>query len=450
MSVDHCNYNWDAPFREQQERAARLLPGGVSASIRANKTLGFPLYVERGEGAFVRGVDGKDYLDMCMSHGAAIHGHGHPAIVAAVKKVLDQGILCSYETSWQSEAAKRIVDVVPCAELVRFTLSGSEGVKYMLRVAREYTGRNKILKFEGHFHGYDDYVLYNYATPLDKRTPVTGERSMLSPYRQSAGFPEVLDEYVVVVPFNDRDAVLRAMEVHSKDLAAIILEPIAWNMGCVFPEDGFLPFLRDLTTENGTLLLFDEILSCFRTGLSCAQGYYGVNPDLCTLGKSLSGGLPITALTGSREVMGHLKPLGAAEHSGTYMGHLTGVAATIASLELLQRREHFEQAHALGNALVDGLNELFTRAGVVGCAQGIGDRFGIYFGMASPPRDYREVAGYDAALTQAYAKGMFQRGIYMLDAHGPKPVHHGFSSAHSQEDVARFLSASEDTLNDIS
>lgn len=433
-------------FRASYAAAQRSLPGGVSASIRFNKTLGFPFYVQRGEGARVQGVDGRWYLDMCMSHGAAVHGHNNECLKRAVADVLDMGIVCSYETPVHRELAELIVELVPCAELVRYTLSGTEAVKYMLRVAREYTGKSKVLKFEGHFHGYDDYILYNYATPLNQRTFLGQGGSYLAPYRQSGGIPDDLDEHVIVIPFNDTQALEQALEEHGGEIAAVIMEPIALNMGCVFPEDGYLAFVREATQQHGVLLLFDEILSGFRTGTSCAQGYYGVTPDLCTLGKALSGGLPLSVFTGRREIMEHVRPLGEAEHSGTFMGHLVGVSAARESLRMLKDPRHFERTHTLGERLYAGLREVFERTGTVAVVQGIGDRFGIYFGLRTAPRNYEQAAQYDAGATQAFVRGMFKRGVYMLDAHGPKPVHHGFSAAHTEEDIDYFLGAAEETL----
>jgi len=358
------------------------------------------------------------------------------------------GIMCSYETEYQSTVAKMIIDTVPCAEMVRFALSGSEAVKYMLRVARAYTGRRKILKFEGHFHGYEDYIVFNYAQPLLERKYIPST-PYLVPFCQSSGIPSEIKEFIIVVPFNDRTAVEKAFEENREDIAAVILEPIAFNMGCVLPDAGFLEFLRDITSENGSLLLFDEILSGFRTGPACAQGYYKVVPDLCTLGKAIAGGMPLSVFAGKAEIMAHVKPVGGAEHSGTFMGHLTGVMAAKASLEKLLRNEHFETTKRLGDQLYSGLTEIFKHSPIPACVQGIGDRFGIYFGMDQPPRNYEEVARYDARATQAFVKGMFDRGIYMLDAHGPKPVHHGFSAAHSEEDINMFLNAAEEVVRGL-
>jgi len=431
------------------EAASEVLPGGVSASIRYNKSLGFPVYFERAYGSRVRGIDGREYLDLCMSHGAAVHGHGHEKIKKAMQHVLDLGILCSYETTYHTQLAKMIVDAIPCAEMVRFALSGTEGVKYMLRIAREYTGKTRILKFEGNFHGYDDYILFNYAQPVEERRFRDADETTLEPYAQSGGIPRDIANHVVVVPYNDQAAVERAFERNKDELAGVIVEPIAWNMGCVFPDSGFLAFLRDITAENGSLLLFDEILSGFRTGLSCAQGYYGVTPDLCTLGKALSGGLPLSVCAGKREIMECLRPKGSAEHSGTFMGHITGILAAIASLKLLSEPRHFEVTYSLGQKLHDGLAGILRRLGIRGCTQGVGDRFGIYFGLETPPRNYYEVGQYDSEMTSDFAREMFSRGVYMLDAHGPKPVHHGLSSAHSDRDIDTFLDAAEESLKKV-
>jgi len=269
------------------DAARKYLVSGGSASARWNKALNRPLYFKKGVGSRLIDYDGNEIIDMCCSHGGSIMGHGHPEVVSRIQEALDMGILCSYETEFQGQLAKKIVDMVPSAELCRFTCSGTEATMHAIRLARDYTGRDMIIKFEGHFHGYHDYVQYSWAPHADEMGPYDSPSKV--PF--SSGMPEVLKDYITIVPFNDFDALEAAVNKNRDKLAAVILEPINYNIGCVVPDKEYMNKMRELTAENGIVLIYDEILSAFRTGPDCAQGYFGVTPDLCCIGKCVAGGI---------------------------------------------------------------------------------------------------------------------------------------------------------------
>jgi len=296
------------------QQAQRYLPGGVSATARANAAVGHPLYVSRGDGSRLYDVEGREYIDMCLSHGASLLGHNHPALKAAVAQALDLGIICSCETEHHVALARRVTEFVPCAELVRFAGSGTETVMHALRLARTATGRDKIIKFEGHFHGYTDALNFSVAPPPDQAGPAAAP----TPTRNRQGPAEC--------PPGHRhrsvqrsQALQEAFAAHGPETAALVLEPVNYDQGCIVPKPGFLQLCRDLCDRYGVVLFFDEVLTAFRVALGGAQQYLGVTPDLCVLGKAFGGGLPISAVAGRRAIMQHLRPLGRSEMSGTYL-----------------------------------------------------------------------------------------------------------------------------------
>ena len=420
--------------------AQRYIPGGVSASARVNKAIGHPLFIARGDGPRIYDVDGRSYVDMCVSHGASLLGHNHPKIKAAVARALDLGIICSYETEYHSAAAKKITEVVPCAEMVRFSGTGTETVMHALRLARAFTGRSKIIKFEGHFHGYCDYIFYSSAPPLS----LAGPASAPVPYAQCAGIPEEIQDLIVVVPFNDPDALEAAFAQHGPATAALILEPVNFDAGCVIAKPHFLELCRELCTRYGSLLFFDEVLTAFRIALGGAQEYYGVAPDLAVLGKAIGAGVPISAIVGSREIMLHLRPVGDSEHSGTYMAHLTGVLAAQAALDVYSQPGFYERLKDVGDRFYAGFQEIIDRSGVPARLQHLGPRFCIYFGLTEEVTNYRQVALQDEKLLLTFIAGCIQRGVYFHVS-----PHHGFSAAHTDADLAEALNGIEGAMGDV-
>ena len=420
--------------------ARQYLPGGVSASARANKAIGHPFYVSRGDGGRVCDLDGREYVDMCMSHGAALLGHNHPKIKAAVAKALDLGIICSYETEYHSALAKRVTENVPCADMVRFAGSGTETVMYALRLARAFTGREKIIKFEGHFHGYSDQLFYSSAPPLEKAGPVSAP----IPYPQSAGMPRALDELVIVVPFNDPEALEKAFARYGQEVAALVMEPINYDQGCIVPKPGFAQLCRDLCDRYGAVLFYDEVLTAFRMALGGGQEYLGVVPDLCVLGKALGGTTPISAVAGKREIMMHLCPEGDCEMSGTYLAHLTTVLGALAAQEEYSRPGFYEYLESIGQRFYSGFQEIVDRSGVPMRLQYVGARFGMYFGLRSEVTNYREAAVQNSAMLYKFIAGCIARGVYFHVS-----PHHGFSSAHTEPDIDRALEGIEGAMADL-
>jgi glutamate-1-semialdehyde 2,1-aminomutase len=423
--------------------AAQLTPGGGAATVRFNRALGKTMYFSSGDGAYVTDVDGQRYLDMCMSHGASLLGHNHPALKKAVTQALEMGILCSYETEHHVALARKMIEMVPGAEMVRFSGTGTETVMHTLRLARAFTGRNKFIKFEGHFHGYSDYIYWSTAPPLDQAGPADHP----VPYCQSDGIPEEIADYVVVVPFNDIDALREAVETHREDLAGIILEPVNYDAGCILPKPGYLEAMRELATENDALLIFDEVLTAFRIAPGGAQEFLGVIPDLAILGKATGGGLPISAIAGKKEIMTQLRPLGNAEHSGTYMGHLIPVIGSLACLNELSKPGVYDRMFTLGDRLYNGIRESIRNTGIRARLQHLGPRFFIYFGLDPDVEivDYRAAAQYDRDMTLAFSRETMDRGVYFHD-YGGGLAHHGFSTAHTEADVDFALNIIDDTL----
>lgn len=429
--------------------ACAVLAGGVSGSARINPALERPLLVARGQGARLYDLDGREYLDFHMGFGSTLLGHGNPGVVAAIQQALEMGIVAGSEAVYQTRLAQRLVELIPCAERVRFANSGSEATQAALRLARAHTGRWKVLKFAGHFHGLHEHLLYSAHPP--RHEPAAG--ALLAPIGESAGMPPALAELVLVAQWNDAGAVERAFREHAGEIAAVICEPINYNSGCILPQPGFLDFLREVTRREGALLIFDEVLSGFRTGASCAQGYFGVTPDLCTLAKAVANGVPLAVLAGSREVMRTLAPEGPAAHSGTYSGHLFGVMAALATLEQLTAPGFYDGPHgiyATAGRLYDGLREVFVRRGVQCRVQGLGARFGLYFGV-DPDEEvwqYNQVAAHDAAGLKRFARRCFERGLY-FHTYDVALGHHGFAAAHTASDVERALERIDDACRGL-
>ena len=426
--------------QELYEQASQYLVGGISSSFRIHPGLGRPFYLSRGDGSKVYDLDGREYIDLCTSHGASLLGHNHPKINEAVQKAVEMGTLCSYETPYHSQLARRICEMVPCAELVRFTGSGTEATMHTIRLAREYTGKDIIVKFEGHFHGYHDYLQFNWHPEVGP--PEFGVPR--PPVIESGGMPKGIEQYIIVLPFNDEAAIERTLTERKDEIAAVILEPINYNAGCILPAEGYLEQLRELTAENDVLLIFDEVLSGFRTGPGCAQEHFGVTPDLCTLGKCLGGGLPLSAFAGKGEIMEHVAPLGPSTHSGTYNGHLFQVMAGLAALREISKAGFYEPIYQLSDRLYGGTQEIFHRAKIKARVQGLGARFGFYFGLDHEVKDYWRAAQKDEQLENRFFAAAIKHGVYLH--HG---WHHGFSAAHTVEDIDRALVGMEAAAREV-
>jgi glutamate-1-semialdehyde 2,1-aminomutase len=330
---------------------------------------------------------------------------------------------------------------VPCCELVRFTGSGTEATLHCLRLARAFTGRSKIIKIEGHFHGYHDQVMFSIGTPADQ----LGSEAAPARYPGSAGMPPGLDEHLVLVPYNRTDLLERAFEQHGHDLAALICEPVYYNAGCVLPDPDFLAAMRRLTREQGAVLIFDEVLSAFRMGPGGAQEYLKTTPDLCTLGKAVGGGLPLSVFGGRRDIMQHLMPEGNCQHSGTYNGHPLAVAAGLAAVTAYREPGFYEHINAVAERLLGGLRGILSRHDVPARVQGLGARFGIYFGVTGEVRSYRHAVKHDRQKMLQFVAAAINHGVYFHD-YGGAACHHGFCAAMTLADVDEALGRLDDAV----
>jgi len=422
------------------ERARAVMPGGVNASARYNPALGHPLFMQRGEGAYLFDVDGHRYIDYCMSHGASLLGHGHPAVVSAVQEALDMGLLLAYETELQVEVAERLLALFPGMDMVRYACSGTETTWHALRVARAYTGRYGVVKFEGHYHGVNDTVGFSHWPDLALAGPAGRPR----PVPDSAGIPPSSAEHVTVLPFNDVDMLERTLRERWGTIAALIMEPVNYDSGGIVPTREFLRAARDLTRELGIVLIFDEVLSGFRVRPGPALGDAAI-PDMTVLGKAVGGGMPVSAFMGTREIMETCTPVGPALHSGTYNAPPVLVIAVRALLDQVAQPGFYDHLEVLGERLYSGLREILTRRGLTAWVQGVGARFGLLFGLDREPRNYRDIAGQDMDMMRRFHLACLKRGIYL---HHVSP-HHGYSSAHTMDDVNETLNVMDDAAGEL-
>jgi glutamate-1-semialdehyde 2,1-aminomutase len=429
---------------EQYRRACDYLAGGVTSSVRLNRALGHPLLIDRAAGCRVWDLDGREYLDLCCSHGATLLGHGDPRVREAVEKVLARGAACSYENELHTDFARLLCEIIPCCERVRFTGSGTEATMHCLRLARAYTGRPKVLKLEGNFHGFHDQVMYAIGTPADRLGPE--ESPALFP--GSSGLAAGLDQNLVVVPYNRPDLLEEAFGRHGAEIAAVICEPVYYNAGCVVPTREFLAALARVPRAHGALLIFDEVLSAFRMGPGGAQEYLGVTPDLCTLGKAVGGGFPLSVFGGRREVMDRLMPTGDCQHSGTYNGHPVPVAAGLAAVTAYCRPGFYEHIMAVADRLYGGLDAAFARHGVAARVQGLGARFGVYFGVPGAVMNYRDSLKHHRETMLRFVAAALGRGVYLHD-YGGAACHHGFCHAMTPADADEALNRLDDAVSSL-
>jgi len=432
LSLDKTRALW--------ERARRVMPGGVNASARMNNALGHPLFFERGQGAYLYDVDGHRYIDYCTSHGASLLGHGHPTIVEAVQEALSMGVLLACETEIQVEVAERLLALFPGMDMVRYACSGTETTWHALRVARAYTGKWGVVKFEGHYHGVNDTVGYSHWPDLDKAGPA---RSPL-PVPDSAGIPPANNELITLLPFNDVAAFEHCMRDQGHELAAVIMEPVNYDSCGLVPTPEFLQAVRQLTRELGIVLVFDEVLSGFRIQAGPALGQDCI-PDMTVLGKAVGGGMPISAFMGTRSIMETCTPVGQALHSGTYNAPPALVIAIRALLNEVTHPDFYTHLDRLGERLYAGVREILDRRGIVAWVQGVGARFGLLFGLDEEPRNYRDVAQQDMEMMRRFHLACLARGVYL---HYVSP-HHGYSSAHTMADTEETLNVMDDAAKSL-
>jgi glutamate-1-semialdehyde 2,1-aminomutase len=421
-------------------RAQRSLVEGVNSPSRGNAVYSRgPLFLERGSGSHAWDADGNEYVDFMMSFGALIHGHAHPKLVAVAAEAMAEGSHFATATSAEVEAAERFRSMVPSAEVVRFTNTGSEATMLALRLARAHTGRTKFLKFEGHYHGwYDPFLLNAHGHPAEQLG------SLENPARipDSEGIPAAAFDDVVLAPWNDTAVLERIMQKHGHELAAVITEPIMANMGCILPREGYLQRLRELTRDYGVLLILDEVVTGFRYAPGGCQEYYGIQPDISTFGKALGGGFPVGAVAGARSI---LDLMGWSDHMvlhyGTFNGHRLTMKVIAANLDLLSRNDTYRNLHAVGNQAIHGLREVFRHRKVKAIVQGFGPMFQIYFTERDAIHDYRDYCAYaDTTRYSRFVHLLLERGIYMTPSNG---LHWIISTVHTEADVAALIEAAD-------
>ena len=422
------------------ERSQRSLVEGVNSPSRGAAVFSpGPSVLERGQGTRGWDADGNEYIDFMMSFGALIQGHAHPKLAEVVSQTMAQGSHFAAITSAEVEAAERLCRMVPSAEAVRFANTGSEATMLALRLARAHNGRTKFLKFEGHYHGwYDPYLLNAHSHAPEKLGPP--ENPVRIP--DSEGIPASTFDDVVLAPWNDAAALERVMKRHGPELAAVITEPIMANMGCILPRDGYLQLLRSLTQQYGALLILDEVVTGFRYAPGGCQEYYGITPDLSTLGKALGGGFPVGAVAGPRSILDHLRwSEHMVLHYGTFNGHRLTMKVVAANLDLLAANGTYQELHNVGNAAISGLREVFRRHQIRAIVQGFGPMFQIYFTQRDAIHDYRDYCTYvDTQLYSRFVHRLLDCGIYMTPSNG---LHWIISTAHTEKDVAALIEAAD-------
>jgi glutamate-1-semialdehyde 2,1-aminomutase len=429
-----------ARSRDWFERAQCSLVEGVNSPSRGSAVYSpTPIFLERGRGSHVWDADGDEYIDFMMSFGALIHGHAHPVLVKAVCEAMAEGSHFAAATSAEVEAAEVFCRMVPCAEAVRFTNTGSEATMLALRLARAHTGRTKFLKFEGHYHGwYDSFLLNAHSHPPEQLGTIENPAHI----PDSEGIPAATFNDVVLAPWNDEVMLERVLKKHVHELAAVITEPIMANMGCILPRDGYLQRMRELTREYGVLLILDEVVTGFRYARGGCQEYYGVTPDLATFGKALGAGFPIGAVAGPRSILDRMKwGEKMVLHYGTFNGHRLTMKVIQANLALLLEEGTYSRFHAIGDAAIRGLRDMFRRRGIKAVVQGFGPMFQIYFTDRDGIYDYRDYCQHaDTNRYSEFVHQLLDRGIYMTPSNG---LHWIISTAHTEADVQRLLTAAD-------
>jgi glutamate-1-semialdehyde 2,1-aminomutase len=421
------------------EKSKQVIPYGVNSNFRYwgdEDTI----IIDRGEGAYVWDMDGKKYIDYRLGFGPVILGHAYPPVVQKIQEALQGGNIFAWTTPFEISVAERITRMCK-VDKVRLTNTGTEATMHALRIARAYTGREKFIKFEGQYHGMADYFMF--STASSHRGGLGSRRSPIA-LPNTSGIPKAINQYVLSVAFNDFEGLEKTVKANWGDLATIIVEPMLGNSASIMPQPGFLEQIRELCDQYGIVMIFDEVKTGFRIAKGGAQEYFGIQADLATYAKAMGNGFPIAAIAGKEEVMMTIEP-GAMAHGGTYSGNVVGAAAADATLELIENQPILETIDQRGKALMNGIGDILTEAGIPHVVTGVPSMFGIFLGKDQEPRDFRDYLAGDGELYESISMGLNQRGV-QPDADGREPWFLCYSL--SEADVDETLNAFNDAVKD--
>ncbi|WGE71583.1 glutamate-1-semialdehyde 2,1-aminomutase [Actinobacillus equuli subsp. haemolyticus] len=412
------------------EKAQKVIPGGVNSPVRAFKGVGgTPVFIQKAEGAYITDSDGKQYIDYVGSWGPMVLGHNHPAIIDAVLKAVPNGLSFGAPTESEITLAELVTKLVPSIELVRMVSSGTEATMSAIRLARGYTGRDKIIKFEGCYHGHSDSLLVK-----------AGSGALTLGQPSGPGVPADFAKHTLTCTYNDLDSVKTAFEQYPNEIACLIVEPVAGNMNCIPPKNDFLKGLRALCDQYGAVFIIDEVMTGFRVALGGAQAYYDVKPDLTTLGKIIGGGMPVGAFGGKKEIMEYIAPTGPVYQAGTLSGNPIAMAAGLACLTELSKAGNEEKLAAQTKTLAEGFKALADKHNVPLTVQYAGGMFGLFFTEQAEINNFQDVMKCDAAKFNRFFHLMLEQGVYLA----PSAFEAGFMSlAHSDEDIQATLAAAD-------
>ena len=415
-------------------RALELLPGGVNSPVRAFRSVGGePFFAQRARGAYLWDVEGTRYIDYVGSWGPMIAGHAHPSVIEAVQRTAVDGLSFGVPNALEVTMAETLTRLIPSCEMVRMVNSGTEATLSAIRLARGATGRSRIVKFEGCYHGHGDSFLVK-----------AGSGALTFGLPDSPGVPKALADLTLTLPYNDFDAATALFEAHGHEIAGLIVEPVVGNANCILPKDGYLQHLRKLCTASGTVLIFDEVMTGFRVALGGAQQRFGVTPDLTTFGKIIGGGMPVGAYGGRRDLMSQIAPAGPIYQAGTLSGNPVAMAAGLATLELIQAPGFHDELDRKTRLLTDGLQAVADGLGVAFSTTRVCGMFGLYFN-AEYVDSYAKATASDTAMFRRFFHGMLKRGVYLA----PSAFEAGFMSmAHSEQDIADTLEAARGAMAD--
>lgn len=420
--------------KELYKTAVELMPGGVNSPVRAFKAVGGdPVFIDRGKDARIYDVDGNEYIDYVLSYGPLILGHADDTVISDVTDAALKGTSFGAPTALENELAELVIERVPSIEMLRMVSSGTEATLAALRLARGYTGRDKILKFEGCYHGHSDSLLIKAGS---------GVATLGLP--DSPGVPEGVAKNTITVPYNDQESLKLAFDKFGEEIAAVIVEPVAGNMGVVPPVNDFLQFVRDITNENGTVLIFDEVMTGFRVGYNSAQGHFGITPDLTCLGKVIGGGLPVGCYGGKREIMNHIAPLGSVYQAGTLSGNPIAMQAGLSTLKQLDESS-YEHFNHLGDLLEEGLTRVFNTHNVPLTINRAGSMIGFFLNEG-PVENFEQANSSDLELYAKLFKALLTHGVYLAPAQFEGMF---LSTKHTETDIEKTIAAFDASLTDI-